>query len=86
MQGTSSKKLYSFIKSKKCDGSGVAPLKKDGKTYTDASEKAELLNEQFPVFFVVCVSCFPIGPFLSAGQPTSVSVNPWLIEPSGCHF
>jgi hypothetical protein len=28
-----------------------------------------------PVFFVVCVSCFPIGPFLSAGQPTSVSVS-----------
>jgi hypothetical protein len=26
-----------------------------------------------PVFFVVCVSCFPIGPFLSAGQPTNVS-------------
>ena len=39
-----------------------------------------------PVFFVVCVSCFPIGPFLSAGQPTNVSVNLWLIEPSGCHF
>jgi hypothetical protein len=39
-KGTSSKKLYSFIKRKKCDGSGVAPLKKDGKTYADASEKA----------------------------------------------
>jgi hypothetical protein len=50
-KGTSSKKLYSFIKSKKCDGSGVAPLKKDGKTYTDASEKAELLNEQFSSVF-----------------------------------
>jgi hypothetical protein len=30
-KGTSSKKLYSFIKSKKCDGSGVAPLKKTEK-------------------------------------------------------
>jgi hypothetical protein len=39
-RGTSSKKLYSFIKRKKCDGSGVAPMKKDGKTYADASEKA----------------------------------------------
>jgi hypothetical protein len=29
----------------------VAPLKKDGKTYTDASEKAELLNEQFSSVF-----------------------------------
>jgi hypothetical protein len=50
-KGTSSKKLYSFIKSKKCDGSGVAPLKKDGKIYADASEKAELLNEQFSSVF-----------------------------------
>ena len=50
-KGTSSKKLYSFIKSKKCDGSGVAPLKKDGKTYADASEKTELLNEQFSSVF-----------------------------------
>jgi hypothetical protein len=49
-KGTSSKNLYSFIKSKKCDGSGVAPLKKDRKTYADASEKAELLNEQFLFF------------------------------------
>ena len=38
-------------KSKKYDGSGVAPLKKDGKTYADASEKAELLNEQFSSVF-----------------------------------
>ena len=52
-KGTSSKKLYSFIKSKKCDVSGVAPLKKDGKTYTDASEKAELLNEQFSSVFTM---------------------------------
>jgi hypothetical protein len=29
----------------------VAPLKKDGKTYADASEKAELLNEQFSFVF-----------------------------------
>jgi hypothetical protein len=50
-KGTGSKKLYSFIKSKKCDGSGVAPLKKNAKTYADASEKAELLNEQFSSVF-----------------------------------
>jgi hypothetical protein len=37
-----------WYKSKKYDGSGVAPLKKDGKTYTDASE---LLNEQFSSVF-----------------------------------
>jgi hypothetical protein len=47
-KGTSSKKLYSFIKSKKCDGSGEASLTKDRKTYADASE---LLNEKFSSVF-----------------------------------
>ena len=35
------KKLYSFVKDKKCDSLGVAPLKKDGTT------KSEILNGQF---------------------------------------
>jgi hypothetical protein len=46
-KGTSSKKLYSFIKSKKCDGSGVASLKKDGKTYADD----QYYMSRFPVIW-----------------------------------
>ena len=45
------KKLYTFIKSKKCDSSGVAPLKKDGITHVEAQAKAEILNEQFSSVF-----------------------------------
>ena len=41
------KKLYSFVKDKKCDSSGVAPLKKDGTTNNDATTKSEILNGQF---------------------------------------
>ena len=41
------KKLYSFVKSKKCDSSGVALLKKDGHTVENARGKAEALNSQF---------------------------------------
>ena len=41
------KKLYSFIKDKKCDSSGMAPLKKDGTTHNDATTKSEILNSQF---------------------------------------
>ncbi|KAK3611239.1 hypothetical protein CHS0354_005253, partial [Potamilus streckersoni] len=28
---STSNKLYSFVKSKMCDGSGISPLKKDGR-------------------------------------------------------
>jgi hypothetical protein len=58
-KGTSSKKLYSFIKSKKCDGSGVAPLKKDGKTYTDASFVSLLKNRCYMTRFPVIWYCAP---------------------------
>ena len=45
------KKLYSFVKDKKCDSSGVAPLKKDGTTHNDATTKLEILNGQFSSVF-----------------------------------
>ena len=44
---SSCKKLYSIVKDKKCDSSGVAPLKKDGTTHNDATTKSVILNGQF---------------------------------------
>ena len=41
------KKLYSFVKDKKCDSSGVAPLKKYGTTHNDATTKSVIWNGQF---------------------------------------
>ena len=41
------KKLYPFVKDKKCDSSGMAPLKKDGTTHNDATTKSEILNCQY---------------------------------------
>ena len=49
--GGNRKKLYSFVKNKKCDSSGVASLKKDGLTVGDARGKAEVLNSQFSSVF-----------------------------------
>jgi len=46
-----SKKLYTFVKNKKCDGSGVAPLKRDGVNHVDPPTKAEILNDQFTSVF-----------------------------------
>ena len=45
------KKLYSFIKSKKCDASGVAPLTSNGVNYSDSVKKADILNHQFTSVF-----------------------------------
>ena len=49
--GENKKKLYSFVKNKKCDSSGVASLKKDGNTVGEARGKAEVLNSQFSSVF-----------------------------------
>ena len=45
------KKFWTYIKSRKTDRCGVAPLKKDGITYSDSVTKADLLNKQFVSVF-----------------------------------
>ena len=46
-----SKKLYTFIKGKKCDSSGISPLRKDGIAHSDPRTTATILNEQFSSVF-----------------------------------
>ena len=41
------KKVWKYIKGKRCDASGVAPLKKSGLVHSDPAAKANILNEQF---------------------------------------
>ena len=50
-QNGNPKKLYSFIKSKKCDASGVAPLTSNGVNYSDSVKKADILNHHFTSVF-----------------------------------
>ena len=45
------KKLYSLIKSKKCDANGIAPLISNGVNYSESRKKADILNHQFTSFF-----------------------------------
>ena len=47
----SMKRFWTFIKHKKADHTGVAPLRVDGKLVTDAKEKATALNQQFQSVF-----------------------------------
>ena len=42
-----SRNMWRYIKSKRSDASGVAPLRKAGLTYSDAQAKANILNDQF---------------------------------------
>ena len=45
------KKFWSFIKSKRADSSGVAPLSRDGTLFSDSNTKANILNDQFTSVF-----------------------------------
>ena len=45
------KKLYFVVKSKGNDCSGIAPLRRNGITYSDAKAKANVFNEQFVSVF-----------------------------------
>ena len=47
------KKFWAFIKSKKCDNNGVAPLTNIGITHVDDKVKANILNQQFSSVFSV---------------------------------
>ncbi|XP_072024987.1 uncharacterized protein [Amphiura filiformis] len=49
--GNRSKKLGALIKSKRCDSSGIAPLKDGGYLHTDPKTKANILNRQFTSVF-----------------------------------
>ena len=41
------KRFWNFIKSRKKDSTGVAPLKKDGLTFSDSLNKANIMGDQF---------------------------------------
>ena len=48
---TTNKNLWSYLKTKRQDSFGVAPLKEHGKIHTTAADKADILNQQFVSVF-----------------------------------
>lgn len=46
------KNFWSYIKSRRCDNVGTAPLMKDGILRSESKPKAEILNDQFASVFV----------------------------------
>ena len=49
--GTCKKGFWTYIKNKKKDHFGVAPLNDWGTTYTEAKQKAQILSKQFESVF-----------------------------------
>ena len=45
--GSYNKKLFAKFKDIKCESSCVAPLKKDGISYSEPMDQVEIMNEQF---------------------------------------
>ena len=45
------KKLYTFIKHKRTENTGISPLKSEGSSYTDPTQQATILNKQFESVF-----------------------------------
>ena len=72
--GSKNKRLYSYFKGMKCDSSGVATLKKDGTNYSEAIDKAEILNDQFASVFTKedCSSMPSMGNSLESEAPPLV--------------
>ena len=49
--GSRNKKLSALVKSKRCDHTGIAPLKEGGFLHSDPKAKANILNRQFTSVF-----------------------------------
>ena len=45
------KKLYSYVKHKGTENTGISPLKSEGSTYTDPTQQTTILNKQFESVF-----------------------------------
>ena len=76
------KAFWSYIKSKKQESSGVAPLKnKDGFIHSDSSSKVEILNEQF----VSAYTREDSSKIPTKGSRSHLSMEPIEVQSKGVH-
>ena len=73
-----SKKIWSYIKSKKTDYCGIAPLQQNGTTCTDSKDKATILNNYFASIFVS-----EDGPMPILADNSYPDISPLLINNEG---
>ena len=75
------KKLFSIVKSKRTEITGVAPLKNNGTTYTKDADIARILNEQFTSVFSDDNGSIPT----SLGQPANTITSEHHHQRPNCY-
>ena len=85
-KGTATKKFFRFVKHKKQDAQGVAPLKNNGTLENDSKKKANILNAQFQSVFSKPSSLSPEQEqklMQETENPTAPQMNPINITEKG---
>ena len=75
------KRFWSFIKRKKCDNSGVAPLRRDGVARSDSQVNANILDDQFSSIFTK----EDTSPIPSLGHSTHPDLALITVSKEGVH-
>ena len=61
--GNNTKPFWKFVRAKRCDNTGISPLKEGGRLFSDSQSKADILNRQFTsVFSVEDTTTIPTPP------------------------
>ena len=72
------KPFWKFVRAKRCDNNGIAPLKTDGCLYSDSQSKADILNRQFSsVFTRENTIDIPVLPGVSYPSMSDIVVEPY---------
>jgi len=75
------KPFWKFVRAKRCDNNGIAPLKTDGCLYSDSQSKADILNRQFSsVFTRENTIDIPVLPGVSYPSMSDIVVEPYGVE------
>ena len=81
MDNKDPKKFWKYVKQRRQDNTGIAPLKSQGQLYSDSTQKADILNKQFQSVFTK--DTFHIQTVLhGTKQP---SIQPITITEKGVH-
>ena len=80
LQSKDSKPFWRYVKSKRQDTIGVAPLKSGGNLHSDSRSKATILNEQFTSVFTPPQDKhsdipYPYGPAYPPIKPLTISID-----------
>ena len=75
-ENNNSKPFWRYIKSKRQDNIGTAPLKRKGSLFNDCKDKAQILVEQFRSVFTKMGTCvLPVLPRIFKHELTELDIK-----------